>query len=89
MLGTMTLLPPRPEVCQTCACKHEDVEPHNAQSLYYQTKFNMENGRSATWLDAMAHCSDGMKSLWRDALINLGVDVDGGQVDPPKKRGAR
>lgn len=88
MPGTITLLPPRTDRCQTCGSKHEESEPHNAQSLYYQTKFNMENGRSATWLDAMAHCSNDVKSLWRTGLINLGVDIDAGQVNPPKKGGA-
>lgn len=87
--GTMTLLPPRADRCQTCASTHEEAQPHNAQSLYYQTKFNMENGRAATWLDAMAHCADETKKFWREALIARGVDVDGGQIIPPKNPGKR
>lgn len=85
--GTMSLLPPTPDRCQTCGSKHEEHEPHNAQSLYYQVAFQMENGRPATWLDAMAHCSEPMRDAWRRALINRGVDVDGGEINPRKAVG--
>lgn len=85
--GTMTLLPPAPDRCQICASKHEEDVPHNAQSLYYQTKFNMENGRAATWLDAMAHCSPQVRDAWRAALIERGVDVDAGKINPSKAEG--
>ncbi|WP_295706945.1 hypothetical protein [uncultured Brevundimonas sp.] len=80
----MFLLPPAAHLCQTCATAHEPHPPHNAQTLFYQTKFNMEHGRSATWLDAMAHCSDAMKAAWREGLIEKGVDVDGGKINPER-----
>lgn len=85
--GTMTLMPPRPGVCQVCASDHEDHLPHNAQSLYYQVAFQMQNGRYPNWLDAMAHCSDEMQALWTEALTAKGVDVVGGGINPaPKAR---
>ena len=80
----LTLLPPRPDVCQECARDHTKEMPHDATSLYYQTKFNLENGRAATWMDAMAHCSDEMKKVWRECLSQKGIDVDGGQILPAK-----
>lgn len=79
--GTMSLLPPAVDRCQTCGSKHDVIEPHNAQSMYYQVAFQMEHGRTPTWLDAMEHCRPGMQQLWRDALINIGVDVDAGKVN--------
>lgn len=78
----MFLLPPARHLCQTCGTDHEAVAPHNAQSLFYQTKFYMEHGRAATWLDAMAHCAEPVRTTWRDALIGMGVDVDGGALSP-------
>ena len=83
------LLPPAKHLCQTCGTDHDARMPHNAQSLYYQTAFNMEHGRGPTWLDAMAHCSAEMQAFWRKSLIALGVDVDGGKVNPPRKGDAR
>jgi hypothetical protein len=69
--GKMMLLPPDKDVCQICAVKHDPTLPHNAQSLYYQTKFQMENGRAATWEDAMAHCTEEVKKVWREALADV------------------
>lgn len=69
------LLPPRGELCQECATKHDDNFPHDATSLFYQTKFNMDNGRAATWHDAMAHCDEQMKADWIEALKAEGVKV--------------
>lgn len=76
------LLPPRPDLCQTCAVKHNPELPHNATSFYYQTKFNMDHGRAATWEDAMAHCTPEMKETWIEVLNQRGVDVKAGQVTP-------
>lgn len=82
--GRMFLLPPAADRCQTCASKHEAQEPHNAQSLYYQTAFNMEHGRAATWLDAMKHCDEFTREAWTKALEDRGVDVKGGGINPAK-----
>ena len=70
MLGTTP-----PGTCPICAVKHDPALPHNQQSLAYQYKFYDEHGRWPTWNDAMAHCSDDVKELWRTALRERGVDV--------------
>lgn len=80
--GRMFVLPPAKDRCQICASKHEPAEPHNAQSLYYQTVFNMEHGRAATWLDAMEHCPPELQEIWTKALEDRGVDVKGGGINP-------
>lgn len=74
-LSSMTLVPPEPGLCQECATDHRPNLPHNAQSIYYQTKFQMEHGRAATWNDAMEHCSDKMKDLWIEKLRDFGIEV--------------
>jgi hypothetical protein len=75
----MTLLPPHPSKCQECAVDHDPKDPHNQESLYYQTKFHMRHGRSPTWTDAMAHCDEATKKNWREELVGLmkehGLDV--------------
>ena len=81
--GGMTLLPPPTDCCQICAVKHEPHLPHNAQSIFYQVRFKIEHGRDATWHDAMEHCSEEMKALWKTALAEKGVDIDKG-VHPQK-----
>lgn len=83
----MWLLPPAPGKCQVCGSEHEPELPHNAQSLYYQTAFNMEHGRAPTWQDAWAHCSPEMQAMWRTELIKLGVDIDAGDIIPKRARG--
>jgi hypothetical protein len=73
--GHMMLLPPPPDHCQICAVKHEPDEPHDPESLYYQLVFHNENGRKATWADAMAHCPDEVKELWTIELKKHGIEV--------------
>ena len=67
--GGMWLLPAAPDKCQWCAVDHDPSHPHNKDSLYYHMKFKAINGRCPTWTDAMAHCDDQMKSVWREELI--------------------
>lgn len=83
--GTMFLLPAREGTCETCATKHEPDIPHNAQSIFYQMRFQLEHKRSPDWRDAMEHCSEDVRTLWTDHLGRLGVDVAAGQVNPPKR----
>lgn len=71
----MTLLPPKEGTCSECAVAHHPTQPHNQQSLYYQTKFYMENGRYPTWADAMAHCTPEIKAFWTKELAKKGVTV--------------
>jgi hypothetical protein len=82
--GGFKLMPPPADCCQECAVKHDPTWPHNAQSFYYQFKFNALHGRSANWKDAMEHCTPEMKAFWTEELKKEGVDVDGGQVNPPR-----
>ena len=67
-VGAFKLLPPRPDVCQTCATKHEPAQAHNAQSLYYQYAFFSEKGRWPTWADAIAHCTPEIQAFWKAEL---------------------
>ena len=67
-VSSMKLLPPPEGHCRICAVKHEPHLPHNAQSLFYQMRFNMRYKRAGTWADALAHCSEQMQQLWITAL---------------------
>ena len=84
---TFMLLPPRAGLCQICAGDHDPAMPHNAQSLYYQTAFNMQHGRAPNWIDAMEHCTEEMRAVWTKGLNDCGVDVAAGEVNPPKRGG--
>ena len=66
-----TLLPASPGTCPECATEHEPHLPHNRESLYYQYTFHAKNNKWPTWEDAMAHCSNEMKTLWRKELGKL------------------
>jgi hypothetical protein len=81
----LMMLPPAPDKCQTCAVKHPPADPHNAQSLYYQMKYKMDTGNEPSWLTAMAHCTPEMKAMWISLLKEMGVDVDGGRINPSEK----
>lgn len=69
----LNLMPPAKDVCQVCAHAHDPAEPHNAQSIYYQTAFNMIRGRGVTWADALAHCGVDLQQKWRAELELRGV----------------
>lgn len=68
----LNLLPCAPDVCQECAVKHDLMQPHNAQSLYYQFKFYSCHQRYPTWKDAVSHCDKQTQKLWEAELIKLG-----------------
>lgn len=69
------LLPPAPNACQECARIHGADEPHDANSLYYQLHFKLEQGRDPTWADAMVHCSEATKAAWIAELKERGIEV--------------
>ncbi len=69
----MMLMPPKEGHCRICAVAHEPELPHNAQSLFFAMRFQMRYGRQGTWADAIAHCSDEMQDLWRQALKEMGA----------------
>lgn len=68
----LCLLPPKQDVCPECATKHEPDQPHNQQSLYYRMQFRIKYGRSPIWEDAMSHCNEETKRIWRDELVKAG-----------------
>lgn len=72
----ITLLPPKPGTCPTCAAYHKPDQPHNRDSLYYQMKFRRKYGRYPTWADAMAHCEKYIQKIWIDNLAERGVIVE-------------
>lgn len=72
-----TLLEKTPDgTCPVCAVKHDPKMPHNRDSLAYQYKFYDEYGRWPTWEDAMEHCSEEMKEMWRKALKEKGAKIN-------------
>lgn len=81
----MILLPPAAHLCQECAVDHLPDQPHNAQSMFYRTKFAMENNKkSPTWLDAISHCSKEVREFWMNELKAKDIDVEGGKIFPRK-----
>lgn len=69
------LMPCPPEACQTCGQNpaHPADQPHNADSLYYQYAFFGEHHRWPTWVDAVAHCPEPVRTAWEKALRTAGV----------------
>jgi len=67
---------PPPRTCPECAVDHDPDQPHNRQSLFYQYKFYNEWGRWPTWDNAMAHCSDEVKTFWVKALKQFGIVIE-------------
>ena len=62
--------------CPECAAAHDPQQPRNQQSLSYQYKYYDQHGRFPIWADAMAHCSDEVKEMWREALAEQGIEVN-------------
>lgn len=77
--GGFRMLPGPPGTCEWCHVKHDPDQPHNRDSLPYQMKFYTLHKRWPTWTDAMAHCSDEIKTVWRDGLVEKmrehGLDI--------------
>lgn len=59
----LLLLPARPGVCPLCAVDHTNEAPHDAQSLFYRTRFLGKYGREPRWSDALAHMT-GERTVW-------------------------
>lgn len=66
--GGFRMLPGPPGTCEWCHVRHDPADPHNRDSLSYQTKFHVLYGRSPTWTDAMAHCRPDVRRAWRAGL---------------------
>lgn len=74
-LSPLRLLPPTSGTCPECAVDHHPEEPHNRDSLTYQYRFYDANGRWPMWDDAMAHCDERTRELWREELRARGIQV--------------
>lgn len=74
------VLPPGSGKCRSCAVEHDDSQPHDATSLYYQVLFANTHGQSATWADAIAHCEPEVKKAWTECLNSIGIDINSTQV---------
>lgn len=75
-MSSMQILPPAPNVCQVCAADHDPAEPHTPNSLFWQTKRNMEGLEPASWEDAIAHCAEPVRESWIVALELKGATID-------------
>lgn len=73
--ATMVMLPAKEGTCAECAVDHKPDQPHNQQSMFYQMKFYNEHGRWPTWEDALAHCSEQVKEMWKIHLRKHGVVI--------------
>lgn len=69
------LLPPSPDVCSMCAKDHEPELPHDWQTIYWQYAFRAEYDRWPTIDDAFSHCDDEMQEIWRQALLEHGIEL--------------
>lgn len=67
---------PGPGMCPVCATKHDERDPHDRDSLYYQNQFYKLHKRFPTWADAMSHCSAMTQAVWRDKLKKRGIVVE-------------
>jgi hypothetical protein len=65
MIEEIKVIPPRPGCCRLCAVRHRPEEPHDRDSLYYQNGFYKKYRRFPTWDDAMAHCTEEIKTAFR------------------------
>lgn len=71
------LLPPAPGACQTCGHQHEPEQPHNPQSLYWQTKRRIAGEPAPTWAEALEHVDQAQREQWIQILKNEhGIEVE-------------
>lgn len=75
------LVPAAPGTCLECAAIHHPNDPHNAQSLFYQYRFYSIYGRWPTWDDALSHCPDKIKEIWRRELSALGITLQSANAE--------
>lgn len=80
-LNDYSVDPPKPGACPICATVHDPAMPHNRNSLYYQMQFRRKYGRYPTWEDAMWHCDEQTKRIWRAKLSMRGVMPEGTMND--------
>lgn len=61
-------------VCSECGSQHSPSQPHDPAKKIYRQRFVEKNGRFPTWEDALAHCTDQTKDLWRKELKKSKID---------------
>ncbi len=71
----MMMMPAKEGTCPECAVPHEESQPHNAQSMFYQYYFYNQKGRWPTWNDALSHCPDDVQSRWKSQLRLKGIKI--------------
>ena len=69
---TMMMLPAAPGTCCMCAMAHGEHDPHNYWSVFYGVRFKLKHGRDATHADVVAHLSEEIQQLYREALAEAG-----------------
>ena len=74
-MGEVRITAPVPGTCPVCATVHEEQEPHDLYSLYYQNQFFKAHKRFPTWADALRHCSPITKAVWAEKLKKDGIEV--------------
>lgn len=71
----MTLMPPAVDACQVCAVKHALEDPHDPNSLYWQTKRHIDGLDPPTWIDATEHLDDKRYELVREFLAGHDLHI--------------
>jgi hypothetical protein len=74
-MSAWTLLPPAEGACPVCATKHAPEEPHNPDSLHWQTARTIAGAPMPTWADALEHVEEPLRAAWVEALAERGVVV--------------
>lgn len=74
-MGEVRISAPVHGTCPVCATVHDEAEPHDLSSLYYQNQFFKKNKRFPTWADALRHCSPITKAVWVEKLKKSGLSV--------------
>lgn len=89
--GKIRITAPVPGTCPVCAVAHEEQEPHDLESLYYQNQFFKVHKRFPTWADALAHCGPMTKAVWVEKLKKAGIRVvfPNGEGGKGRKAGRR
>lgn len=62
-------------LCPECRVEHNEDDPHNPDSAYYQSQFKKQTGRWPTWADAIAHLPAERQEVVRHILRQNGVNV--------------
>lgn len=67
---------PTPRTCPICAAKHDERDPHDRDSLFYQNQFYKAHRRFPSWWDAMGHCTETTKAAWVEKLKRRGIILE-------------